>query len=147
MVLKAILDQLETGSIKNGDTRGNMITYPAGENDGVDTSELLQPYVLVFDDFPVNAYYTTDNTIRPMVVEAHFPAGYINELNKYIEEEIMGLLNHKRLTDSEGYVFQVFVTAYISIMSEPNDDRSISGGNDDGTISRFRRIFVPRRTK
>lgn len=139
MVLKAIMDQVETGSITKVITRGNMETYPAG-------TDLLNPYVLVYDDYPVNSYYTTENTVRPIVIEAHYPAGYIDELNKYIEEEIMELLNRQRLTDSEGYVFQVFVTSHISVMSEPNDDRTISGGNDDGTISRFRRIFVPRRT-
>ena len=139
MVLKAIMDQLATGSITNIITRGNMETYPAGD-------ELLNPYILVFDDYAVNSYYTTENTVRPIIVEVHYPAGYIDEVNKYIEEEVMQLLNRQRLTDSEGYVFQVFVTAHISVMSEPNDDRTISGGNDDGTISRFRRIFVPRRT-
>lgn len=139
MILKAIMDQLATGSITNIITRGNMETYPSGD-------ELLSPYVLVYDDYAVNSYYTTENTIRPIIVEVHYPAGYINEVNKYIEEEIVELLNRQRLTDSEGYVFQVFVTAHISVMSEPNDDRTISGGNDDKTISRFRRIFVPRRT-
>ena len=141
MVLKAIINKLATGSITNVNTRGNMKTYLAGASD----DELLQPYVLVFDDFPVNSYYTTENTIRPIMIEVHYPAGYIDEVNKYIEEEIIELLNRQRLTDSEGYVFQVFVTAHVSTMSEPNDDRTISGGNDDGTISRFRRIFVPRR--
>ena len=131
MVLKAIMDQLATGSITNIITRGNMETYPSGD-------ELLKPYVLVYDDYAVNSYYTTENTVRPIIIDVHYPAGYINEVNKYIEEEVVELLNRQRLTDSEGYVFQVFVTAHISVMSEPNDDRTISGGNDDKTISRFR---------
>lgn len=140
MVIKAIMNKLATGSIPNIYTRGNMEVYPGGK----DSDELLKPYVLVFDDYAVNSYYTTENTIRPLIVEVHYPAGYIDKLNKYIEEEVVELLNRKRLTDSENYVFQVFVTPYLSIMSEPNDDRTISGGNDDGTISKFRRIFVPR---
>lgn len=141
MVLKAIIDKLATGSIPNIYTRGNMEVYPGGKS----SNEMLVPYVLVFDDYAVNAYYTTENTIRPIIVEVHYPPGYINKLNKYIEEEVVGLLNRKRLTDAEGYIFQVFTTSYLSVMSEPNDDKTISGGNDDGTISRFRRIFVPRR--
>lgn len=141
MVLKAIMDKLATGSISNMYTRGNMETYVGGKN----SDDLLEPYVLVFDDYAIDAYYTTENTIRPIIVEVHYPPGYIDEVNKYIEEEIVGLLNRKRLTDAEGYVFQVFTTSYLSIMVEPNDDKTISGGNDDGTISRFRRIFVPRR--
>jgi hypothetical protein len=143
MVLKAIMDQLATGSIANVYTRGNMEGYPGGK----DSDEMLEPYVLVFDDFAVDAYYTTSNTIRPLMVDVHYPPGYIDELNKYVEEEIIELLNRKRLTDSEGYVFQVYVTADMGIMVEPNDDRTISGGNDDRTISRYRRIFVPRRTR
>jgi hypothetical protein len=141
MVLKAIMDKLATGSITNIYTRGNMEVYPGGN----DTDDMLVPYVLVFDDYAINAYYTTESTIRPLIVDVHYPPGYIDKVNKYIEEEIIGLLNHKRLTDSEGFTFQVYVTSYLSIMSEPNDDKTISGGNDDGTISRFRRIFVPRR--
>jgi len=141
MILKALIDQLETGSITEVETRGNRKTYIAG----IGSSELNEPYVLVYDDYAVNAYYSTDNTVRPIIVEVHFPVGFINELNKYVEEEIVELLNRKRLVDSEGYNFQVYVTSYMSPMQEPNDDKSISGGNDDGTISRFRRIFIPRR--
>jgi len=141
LITKAIIEQLKTGSLTTVYPRGNMETYPGGKN----STELLVPYVLVYDDYAVNAYYITDNTIAPYVIEAHFPVGFIDNLNSYIENEIITLLNRKRLTDSDGYTFQVFVTADISIMSEPNDDRSISGGNDDGTISKYRRIFVPRR--
>ncbi len=141
MILKAIIDQLKTGSIKNVYTRGNMQGYPGGKA----KPDLMEPYVLVFDDYAVNSYYPTDNTIMPFVVEAHYPPGFINELTSYIEYEVPTLLNRKRLTDGEGYTFQTFVTAHVSIMSEPNDDKSISGGNDDKTISKFRRFFVPRR--
>jgi hypothetical protein len=141
MILKAIMDQLKTGSIVTIYTRGNYQTYLNGRN----TDDNLEPYIVVYDDYAVDAYYLTDNTVMPFVVEAHWPTGYINELNTYIENELPLLLNRKRLTDNEGYTFQTFVTAYLSIMSEPNDDRSITGGNDDGSISKYRRIFVPRR--
>ena len=133
MILPAIIEQLKTGSITNILTRGNIDVYP------------IPPYIFVYDDYSVNSYYITDNSIQPLVVEVHYPPGYINELNNYVENEIPMLLNHKRLIDTDGYSFQVYVTMYLSIMSEPNDDKSITGGNDDGTISRFRRIFVPRR--
>ncbi len=145
MTLKAIMDQLKTGSVKDIYTRGNIETYPAGKG----KVDLLNPYVLVHDDFSVNSYYATSMSIHPIVIDAHFPPGYINELNKYIEEEVPLLLHRKRLnynvTEEETVYFQVYVTMYLSIMIEPNDDRTISGGNDDGTISRFRRVFVPRR--
>lgn len=141
MLIKAIMDQLATGSITNIITRGNREAYPAGKN-FIDNNE---PYVIVANDYPVNSYYITDNTIEPIIIEAHFPVGYINELNKYVEEELMQLLNRKRLTDSDGFNFQVYGTMHISIMDEPNDDKSISGGNDDGSISRYRRFFIPLR--
>lgn len=144
MILQALITQLKTGSIKNVYTRGNYQVYPGGK----DKHDLMEPYVLVFDDYPVNSYYTVNNNIQPVAVEAHYPAGYITELNNYIENELMTLLHRKRLSTIDNtitYNFQVFVTMHISFMSEPNDDKTISGGNDDGTISRFRRIFIPRR--
>ncbi|RLI54171.1 MAG: hypothetical protein DRP09_13800 [Candidatus Thorarchaeota archaeon] len=141
MILKALIDQLKTGSITNVYTRGNYLTYLNGRNVG----DLLEPYVIVYKDYPVNAYYTVNNTIDPYVVEVHFPTGMIDQVDAYIENEIVGLLHRKRLVDDLIYNFQVYVTMSISILAEPNDDKSITGGNDDGTISRYRRIFVPRR--
>ena len=141
MVLSAVMEQLKTGSITNINTRGNYIVYPAGN----DNKALMAPYVLVYDDYAVSAYYIQNNSIQPLIVDVHYPVGFIDELNKYVEYEIPELLNNKRLTDDEGFTFQVYVSMYLSIMGEPNDDKSITGGNDDGTISRFRRIFVPRR--
>jgi hypothetical protein len=141
LILQTIIAQLKTGSIKNVYTRGNYQTYLNGRN----ANDLLEPYVIVFNDYPVATYYEHTNTIDSYVVEAHFPTGMINEVNAYIENELVELLHRKRLTDDLIYNFQVYVTMNMSIMSEPNDDKSITGGNDDGTISRYRRIFVPRR--
>ena len=141
VALEALITQLETGSIKNAYTRGNYDAYKAG----VGTNELLLPYILVYDDYPLDTYFNTENTIRPLIVDVHFPVGFVNQLNDYVQYELFTLLNRKRLTDNQGSVFQVFVTMNMSIMAEPNDDRSITGGNDDGTISRYRRIFIPRR--
>ena len=143
MILAAIIDELKKGTIKDIITRGNMHTYPAGKD-----KALLKPYVIVHDDYSVNSYYATSLSIQPIVIDAHFPIGFIRELNNYIEDEVPSLLNRKRLYYTENeikYSFQVYVTMYISIMTEPNDDKTITGGNDDGTISRFRRIFIPRR--
>ena len=141
MALQALITQLKTGSITDVFTRGNYQAYMNGRG----VTDLMTPYVLVYDDYPINSYYTNDNTIRPMVVDVHFPVAFINELNDYVEYELHTLLNQQRLIDRMGAVFQVFVTMEISFMNEPNDDRSISGGNDDGTISRYRKIFIPRR--
>ena len=141
MVLKAIITQLKTGSISAVFTRGNYETYMAGRS----TNELMTPYVIVYDDFPINIYYESSNTIAPYAVEVHFPVGNIDKLAAYIEVELVSLLNRKRLVDADGFNFQVYVTMNISVMAEPNDDKSISGGNDDGTISKYRRIFIPRR--
>ena len=141
MILKAIMDQLETGSIPTIITRGNRTAYPAGEN----TDEILKPYVIVYDDFPVDSYYTTVNTIQHIAIDVHFPVGFIDELNAYIEDEVVTLLHKRRLTTSQGQTFQMDATMYISQMQEPNDDKSITGGNDDGTISRKRRFIIPRR--
>jgi hypothetical protein len=141
MILQAIIAQLKTGSVPAVFTRGNYQTYPNGK----DVNDLAKPYVLVFNDYPVASYYENNNTIDAFVVEVHFPAGMINEVNAYIENEVVELLDRKRLVDELVYNFQVYVTMGISVLAEPNDDKSITGGNDDGTISRYRRIFVPRR--
>jgi len=141
LIKQALIAQLKTGSITTVFTRGNYLAYLNGFN----SNELATPYVIVYDDYPINAYYEVNNTVSPYVVEAHFPVGNILELDQYIEYELVGLLHRKRLLDEGLYNFQVEVTMNIGIMSEPNDDKSISGGNDDGTISRYRRIFVPRR--
>lgn len=133
MIIKAIMSQVATGSIKNVITRGMLETYPE------------PPYVIVYADFAIDAYYQKDNTIQPIMIEAHYPMGNSDLLDAYIENEIVTLLHRKRLTDSEGYTFQVYATMALGIIQEPNDDRSISGGNDDKTVSRTRRFFVPRR--
>lgn len=141
MILSTLITQLKTGSIPTVKTRGNRVGYLAGE----DSDELLKPYVLVYDDFPVNSYYTISNTVQNITVDVHFPVGFIDDLNTYIEEEVVELLHKKRLTTEEGRTFQIEATMHISQMAEPNDDKSITGGNDDGTISRFRRFIIPRR--
>ena len=105
MILSAIISQLKTGSIQNINTRGNYPVYPAGK----DNKSLLDPYVFVYDDYAVSAYYSQNNSVQPIIVDAHFPLGYIDELNKYVENEVPELLNNKRLTDDEGYTFQVYV--------------------------------------
>ncbi len=144
MIIDTIITQLKTGSLANVYPKGNSQTYPAGKS----SDGLINPYVLVYNDFPVNTFYLVNNSVDMYVVEAHFPVGYLTEVSKYVENEIPVLLDHKRLADVDGgdtYNFQVFVTMNISTLIEANDDKSITGGNDDGTISRFRKIFVPRR--
>ena len=141
MILEAIIAQLKTGTIPAVFTRGNYQTYLNGKG----VNDLLSPYVLVYNDYPVASYYEANNIVDQYVVEVHYPTGYINEVSAYIENELVGLLHRKRLVDDTLYNFQVYVTMGISVLAEPNDDKSITGGNDDGTISRYRRIFVPRR--
>lgn len=140
MILQSIIAKLKTGSITTVYTRGNYQTYLNGRS----VNDLLTPYVVVYNDYPMGSYYMVNNTVDSYVVEVHFPTGMINEVAAYIENEITTLLHRKRLIDGT-YNFQVYVTMGISVMAEPNDDKSITGGNDDGTISRYRRIFVPRR--
>lgn len=141
MIMQSIITQLKTGSIPTVYTRGNHQTYLNGRN----VNDLLSPYLIVYKDFPVATWYQVVDTIDPYVIEVHFPTGMINEVDAYIENELVGLLHKKRLVDDTVYNFQVYVTMSISTLAEPNDDKSITGGNDDGTISRYRRIFVPRR--
>ena len=129
--LKAVIEQ---GSITNVVLRGDMETYPE------------PPYVIIFDDYALNSYYMLDNTVDPFVVEACFPVGWSEKCTKYVNQELMTMLNKKVITDAEdGTVFQVYSTANITPLIEPNDDRALSKGNDDGTLSKQRRFFTPRR--
>lgn len=142
MKIKAIIDQLKTGSVKNVFTKGNYEVYPSGEG----VRDTREPYVLVYDGYSLNPFYGNDNTVRSYIVEVHYPPGNLYELDEYIEHEVIGLLAKKRLTDpDDGTVFQIYSTALVNAMQEPNDDRSISGGNDDKTISRMRTFIIPRR--
>jgi len=134
MRLNAIKTVLARGSVKNIVLAGNLEIYP----------EL--PYILLYDDYPLNSYYTEDNTIDPFIVEVVFPAGYTDEVTKYVEEEVIQLLSRKVIYDEEeGIYFQVYPTSNITKLSEPNDDRALSKGNDTGTLSKERRFFTPRR--
>jgi len=133
MRLDTIRTILLTGTVKNVIIRGNMDTSP------------VAPYVLLYDDYSINSYFTVDNTIDPFIIEVHYPPGYSNAVTTYIEKEVVDLLHRKVLTDADGDSFQTFATPTITPLTEPNDDRAISAGNDDGTISRGRRFFTPRR--
>jgi len=130
MRLDAVKAALALGTVKNIIKRGNMETYPA------------PPYVLIYDDYPLNSYYTVGSTVNPFIVEVHYPAGYRDAVDKYIEEECLALLHRKVLND-DGVSFQVFATPNVTPLVEPNDDMTLSAGNDDGTLSRRRRFFTP----
>lgn len=134
MRLKPIVDKLATGSIPTVIVRGNFETFPPA------------PYILVYDDYPLNTYFAVDNTAKFFIVEVHCRPGEIDKVDEYIEHEVISLLDRQVLYDSvKGVYSQVFATASISPLVEPNDKRSLSAGNDDGTISKSRRFFTPRR--
>ena len=104
--IKAIMNQLITGSIVKAYTRGNYQTYLSGKS----KDDTVSPYVVVYDDFPIDSYYKTIKSVQSIVIDAHYTYAYIDELNTYIEEEVIGLLHRQVLTTGDGNVFQIIAT-------------------------------------
>jgi hypothetical protein len=114
-MITAIITKLKTGSITNVIPRGGTVANPS------------TTYVVVWKDSPVvQAGGDGTRGTNQYYISAHFPKGFINELEDYIENEIAALLHKKILTARDGRKIQLLKTANISPIIE---------GNDDGTIS------------
>jgi hypothetical protein len=116
-LIKAIINQIKTGSISNAITRGGSVSRPT------------PPYVVVYEDTPENG---GDERVglSNIVINAHFPIGNWGELDGYIYRELPILLDKVILTAVDtGRTFRLNKTKTIG---PPVD------GNDDNTISRER---------
>lgn len=120
-MITAIINRLKTGSIQNVIPRGHNVSNPD------------KPYVVVWKDTPVQQA-GSQNSLNEFVVNAHFPKGWVNEIEDYIEVETYQLLHDQLLTTRDNRKVKIEATSSIG---------AIQTGNDDGTISMSRVFTAP----
>lgn len=120
-MITAIINQLKIGSITNVIPRGDNVSNPD------------KPYVVVWKDPPVQQV-GSQNGLDEYVINAHFPKGWINEIEDYIEKETWQLLHDKLLTTRDGRKVQIEATSKIGRLETGNDDGTISMGRTFTTI-------------
>jgi len=112
----AIINQLKTGSISNVIQKGDPISNPGN------------PYVVVWAAAPIPQAGNDNMGKREYMVSVHFPPGYSNDIDDYMDEAFL-LLDGQRLTTRDLRKVTLTGTLYISSLIE---------GNNDGTISKER---------
>lgn len=111
-MIKAIVEQLKTGSISNVFPRGQNIVNPD------------RPYVMVWESEPIEQ---KDNQgLNEYIIAVHFPPGNINQVDDYILKEVVDLLDCKTLTTRDGRLVTLHRTMRVSRLIEKNNDGTIS---------------------
>ena len=121
-MITAIINQLKTGSISNVLPRGSIQTNPT------------PPYVVVWGPELIPQPGDEDRGKNQYFVSVHFNRGYINQLDDYIYDEIVDLLDEQILTMRDGR------KAKLEISGAPSN---LIEGNDDNTISKERVFITP----
>jgi hypothetical protein len=119
-VIVAIIAQLKTGSITNVYPRGSTIINPS------------PPYVIVWGPELIPQSGNEDRGKNQYFISVHFPKGFVNQLEDYIYNEVVSLLNNFRGVMRDGR------QATLKISGAPSN---LIEGNDDNTISK-ERIFI-----
>jgi hypothetical protein len=119
-LITAIIDKLKTGTIQNVYPRGSIAVNPQ------------PPYVVVWGPelIPQPGYESRGK--NQYFISVHFSRGCINELDDYIYNEIVDLLNEQVL------VMRDLRKAKLQISGAPSN---LIEGNDDNTISK-ERVFI-----
>jgi hypothetical protein len=117
-MITAIINKLKTGSITNVIPKGGILANPE------------TPYVVVWKDSPIVQSGRMENSgTNQYYISVHYPKGYINQIDDYIENETVSLLDGVTFSTRDGRKVKLHKTADMSPLIE---------GNDDGTISRDR---------
>jgi hypothetical protein len=114
-MITAIIAKLKTGTITNVIPRGDAVVNPTA------------PYVVVWKDSPIQLQ--GNSGLNQYYVSVHYPRGYINQVDDYIENECATLLGGQILTTRDARKVQLYKTMDITPLID---------NNDDGTISRDR---------
>lgn len=123
-MLKAIVDQLKTGSILNVYPKGDPVLNP------------VPPYIIVWQDSPVQDTGKLDQGKNLYTISVHFQRGFINYLDDYLFIELKTLLNKQILTTRDGRRVQVYIDFEgISTLIEGNDDNTISKERQAWTVA------------
>ena len=113
-MITAIINQLKTGSITNVYPRGDIIT------------NYQPPYVIVWGPELVPQPGNEDQGKNQYFISAHFTRGFINQLDDYIYDEIVDLLNNFRGVMRDGRKATLHISGAPSNLIEGNDDNTIS---------------------
>jgi len=111
-MIKAIITQLKTGSITNVIPRGQNVVNPD------------IPYVVVYKLATVDQGYRYG--LKQYSINCHFPKGYIDELDDYIEIEVVELLDGQILTTRDARKVRIDASEDAGIIVESNDDNTNS---------------------
>lgn len=133
MVIKALVDEIKKGSIKN--------VLPIGEyNKSVNPGNGTEPYVLVYETPSFIRYKTySDNGFLYITILAAYPTNYQQALEKYINFELFNMLDKKVLEVVNGDIktnVKVSVTDRIT---------QIITATSDGYIAKERIVTIPYR--
>lgn len=113
-MLKAIIDQLKTGSITTVIPRGSVEVNPT------------PPYVVVWGPDFIEQPGNENKGKNQYFISAHFPRGFINQLDDYIINEVYDLLHKQILTTRDLRNVRLHVSGGPSNMIEGNADNTIS---------------------
>lgn len=113
-MIKAIVTQLKTGTIKTVIRRGSITVNPSA------------PYVVVWGPelIPQPGHYNQGQ--NQYFIACHFNRGYGDDLDDYITNEVVDLLNKQILTTRDFRKVQLHVSGGPSNMIEGHDDKTIS---------------------
>lgn len=119
-MITAIINKLKTGTISNVYPRGCGVENPPA------------PYVIVWGPELIVQPGEDNRGKNQYFVSVHFSRGFINQLDDYIYNEVVDLLNNFRC------VMRDLRKATLKISGAPSN---LIEGNDDNTISK-ERIFI-----
>jgi hypothetical protein len=113
-VVTAIINQLKTGSIKTVKQRGSTKV------------NLQPPYVIVWGPELIQKPGYENRGKNQYFIAAHFKRGFGNQLDDYIIDEVVTLLNKQILTTRDLRDVRLKVSGGPSNMIEGHDDKTIS---------------------
>jgi len=113
-MITAIINKLKTGSITNVYPRGCVVVNPPA------------PYVIVWGPELVPQPGEDSRGKNQYFISVHYTRGFINQLDDYIYNEVVDLLNNIRFVMRDGRRATLHISGAPSNLIETNDDNTIS---------------------
>jgi hypothetical protein len=113
-MITAIIRKLKTGTISNVYPRGCAVVNPA------------PPYIIVWGPELIPQPGENSMGINQYFISVHFARGFVNQLDDYIYNEIVPLLDNIRFVMRDGRKATLHKSDAPSNLIESNDDNTIS---------------------
>lgn len=113
-MITAIINRLKTGTITTVIPRGTNLV------------NITPPYVVVWGPELIPSPGDEDRGKNQYFISAHFSRGYVNQLDDYIYNEVVDLLDKYRATMRDGRIATLYISGAPSNIIEGNDDETIS---------------------